>query len=273
MINQAAVVVCLYFVVSGCESRARTAAPGDDSYHVPATQVADKAIIRDVGVPTAADDTAGTQYLTHEAPRRLPAPACLPSGLAFCITDTALTRLTFDDVEDGGGPDEHFSKWLVFAAAPDSMQLFVSSASQAYIRMEKQTAGGFSAEHAAGVDASWIRVRFPAAGAYRFDSAIESDVPVSYQLRVVPVVSTGASRTVGAKATLTITGPPSARMVIVPASMARSLDASEFKNFDVRAGTYRVLLVRDTSYVACRLPCSKRRTFTLHAGRSVTIAP
>jgi hypothetical protein len=49
--------------------------------------------------------------------------------------------------------------------------------------------------------------------------------------------------------------------------------ASTFEQFSVRAGRYRVLLVRDSNYVACRAPCTDRRQFILHSGTVATVAP
>lgn len=236
------------------------------------SQLPDTAIIRTTGVPTDRDDTLGTMYQKHEAPRRVAAPACLPAGPAFCLVDTARTFVSGAvDEGDGGIPDERVADWIVFAAANDSMQAFVVP--EAYLTMRPWSAAGFHAEHALGVDGSWIRARFPRAGAYLFRVAISSDTSVGYQLRVVPVVATGASRPIGAYARLTIAGDTSTRVGIVPASMSGVLDARAMDQHAVRAGSYRVLLVRDTSYVACRLPCRERRRLTLRPWQEATVRP
>jgi len=170
-------------------------------------------------------------------------------------------------------PDERQAAWIVFAAAQDSMQLFVAASEFARLVMTPPSAAGFIAEHAVN-DASWIRARFGHAGVYVFTASITSDSIIDYGLRVIPVLATGASRPTGSVATLTV--PPEARtsrVAVVPASMARSFDEAALEQFAVRPGVYRVLLVRDTSYVSCRLPCSERRRFALHAGSVVTVAP
>lgn len=238
------------------------------------TEVADTTIVRSEGVPTDPDDTIGTQYQKHEAPRRILAPECLPSGIALCIADTARSFRSGDVEEgDGGVADARLTPWLVFATTGDSIQLFIVSSTSSYITMTPRSATGFGAEHAQGVDASWIRPRFPDAGAYILTARIESDSAIAYELRVVPVIATGASRPIGASATVTLSGDSSMRVGLLPAAMARGLDPAGFEKFAVRAGSYRVLLVRDTSYVACRLPCANRQLFTMHVGQAVTIAP
>jgi hypothetical protein len=178
----------------------------------------------------------------------------------MCIADTARTRIPGETM-----PDMRETAWLVFAAANDSMQLFVAYSS-AYISMTPPSAAGFGAETSGRVDASWIRPRFLRSGIYVFTAEIESDSSVAYELRAVPVVARGASRPIGVSATLQLAGDSSARIVVAPAAMAASIPAPRLERFAVRPGTYRVLLVRDTTYVTCRLPCADRGTFVMHAG-------
>lgn len=53
---------------------------------------ADTQHVRGTGVPTATDDTLGTQYGKHWGPARiLRAPPCRPQGIAICLSDTART--------------------------------------------------------------------------------------------------------------------------------------------------------------------------------------
>lgn len=239
-----------------------------DSVRAVAGVVADTAIVRGPGVPTDPDDTLGTRYGKHEAPRAVEAPECLPHGIAQCITDTATTVRSVECCMN----DQRETRWLVFAATGDSMQLFLYP-DGSYLDMEPRSAGRFAAEHARGADATWIRPRFDHSGAYVFTVGIESDDPVEYDLRVVPVIARGASRPTGKSATLTITGRPSSRVAIAPASMIAPGDASAFRGFTVPAGTYRVLLVRDTAYFACTLPCSAPRRFSIRPGTAVTFTP
>ncbi len=168
--------------------------------------------------------------------------------------------------------DQRETRWLVFAAAGDSMQLFLYP-DGSYLDMEPPSAEKFIAEHSHGADATWIRPRFGHSGAYVFTVGIESDDPVEYDLRVVPVIARGASKPIGASATLKITGRPSSKVAIAPASMAASLDRTALRAFAVPAGTYRVLLVRDSAYLGCRIPCSAPRRFSIQPGTAVTFTP
>jgi len=244
-----------------------SARPASESA-VAVSVVADSAIVRGPGVATDPDDTLGTRYGKHEAPRVVQAPQCLPHGIAQCITDTATTVRSVECCMS----DQRETRWLVFAAAGDSMQLFLFP-DGSYLDMEPPSAGRFNAEHSGGVDASWIRPRFDHGGAYVFTVGIESDDPVEYDLRVVPVIARGASRPIGKSATLIITGKPSSKVVVAPVSMAASLDSSALRAFAAPAGTYRVLLVRDTTYLACKLPCSAPRRFSIQPGTAVTFTP
>lgn len=260
------VVLCVFAL--GCTVKVeREADTTSRRQQMAVSRAPDTAIITSPGVPTDADDTMPTSYQKHQTPRPVPAPDCLPTGIALCIADTARTLYTYPSIND-----EHQTEWLVFAAAQDSMQLFVMHPSFSHISMSPFSAAGFGAEHSTN-DASWIRPRFPRAGAYVLTAGIESDSSAAYQLRVVPVIATGASQPTGASATLTLSGDSSARIAVAPAAMASRRSAPEIETFGVRPGTYKVLLVRDTDYVECRLPCADRKHFLLHADQRVTVGP
>lgn len=139
--------------------------------------------------------------------------------------------------------------------------------------MSPPNAAGAGAESWRGLDASWLRVRFPANGTYVFTANIEADAKSPYELRVVPVISTGASRPTGAAATLTVTGPRHSQIAVAPRTLMPADDTAGVSRFAVTPGRYRVLLVRDTLYEVCRLLCRHRTTVTLRAGQSVTITP
>lgn len=233
--------------------------------HVVISPAADSDVVRTIGVPTDSDDTMPTSYEKHHTPRPIAAPDCLPTGIALCIADTARAY-----VEGVSMPDMRETKWLVFAAADDSMQLFAAHPS-AYITMMPFSAAGFGAETSRSVDASWIRPRFLHTGTYVFTASIESDSIVPYELRVVPVIARAASRPIGVAASLQLAGDSSARIVVAPSSMVASIPAPRLERFAVRPGKYRVLLVRDTTYVTCRLPCADRGTFVLHAGQQAAL--
>jgi len=230
--------------------------------------VADTEIVRGAGVPTDADDTAATRYGKHETPRGVPTPACRPRGVALCLADTARRVYAVNCC----APDERQTDWLVFAAARDSIQFFLRPSMGGYLRMSPASASGASAETSRAVDASWLRARFPALGSYVFTAAFESEMVIPYELRVAPVITTGASQPIGAAASLTLRAKRRTLIAVAPHSMI-SRDAAEMKSFAVKPGTYRVLLVRDTLYTACALPCVHLTIFTLKAGEAVAVAP
>jgi hypothetical protein len=262
------VAVCLAACGTGREGVRQAGRATVDSIALAAANAADTDVVRGPGVPTDRDDTAGTRYGKHEAPREVAAPECRPDGVALCLTDTATIVRSVECCM----ADQRETRWLVFAAAGDSMQLFLYP-DGSYLDMDPPSAENYVAEHSGGADASWIRPRFAHAGAYVFTAGIGSDDPVEYDLRVAPVIARGASRPIGKSATLTITGKPSSKVVVAPASMVGSSDSSALRPFAVTAGTYRVLLVRDTAYLGCRLPCSTPRRFAMRPGKAVTFSP
>lgn len=235
------------------------------------SEAADTQHVHGTGVPTAPDDTLGTQYGKHWGPARmLPAPRCRPHGFAICLIDTART-VRSGVVEGGGFPDQRVTEWLVFAADHDSLQVFIVPDSASYLWMLPASAEGFRAEHAIN-DASWIRARFPHAGTYVYSAHTTSDTAIRYELRIAPVVATGATWPTGGAATLTVDGADSA--AIVPAAMAHDIDAEPtWRWFAVPPGTYRVLLVRDSVYVTCALPCRTPRRIVLRPSQAIVVRP
>src|SRR3982751_5133749 len=91
----------------------------------------DTDIVRSTGVMTDADDTASTRYGKHQTPRRLSSPGCRPRGIALCLPDTATRVYSVDCCI----ADQRQADWLVFAAAHDSLQLFLEPARDAYLTM------------------------------------------------------------------------------------------------------------------------------------------
>ena len=231
---------------------------------------ADSRIVRSAGVPSDPDDTARTRYGKHETPRRVASPECRPSGIALCLSDTARTLFSVDCCI----ADQRQAKWLVFAARDDSLQLFVETASSAFLMMSPPSAAGAGAETSGNVDATWLRARFPASGTYVYTASIEAVNNAPYELRIAPVIATSASLPTGRTATLTLTGPRRSHIAVAPhAMMPAADDTAGLRRFAVGPGRYRVLLVRDSIYEACRLPCRHVEAFTLRAGQSVTVVP
>ena len=231
---------------------------------------ADSRLVRSAGVPSDPDDTARTRYGKHETPRRVASPECRPSGIALCLSDTAQTLFSVDCCI----ADQRQTKWLVFAARDDSLQLFVETASNAFLMMSPPNAAGAGAETSGNVDATWLRARFPASGTYVYTASIEAQSNAPYQLRIAPVIATSASLPTGRAATLTLVGSRRSQIAVAPHAMLPALDdTASMRRFAVRPGRYRVLLVPDSIYEACRLPCRHLEAFTLREGQSVTVAP
>ncbi len=237
---------------------------------------ADDEIIRTIGVPTDHDDTLGTSYEVHRAPRNVASPDCLPIGAALCIADTARIHASRTVVPGARGvPDQRITRWLVFAAAGDSIQAFMAPRAGSYLSMSPASAAGYFKENAAAEDASFLRARFARTGTYVFTASMSAHSPAAYDLRVLPVVSRAATRPNGGMATLVVDGDPASRYAIVPrsvAAMTRVLADSGGAHAAVRTGTYRVLLVRDSVYLACRVPCGTPVTFALRPGGTTRIA-
>jgi hypothetical protein len=229
----------------------------------------DTDIVRGPGVATDPDDTGSTRSGNHYAPRPLSSPGCRPQGIALCLHDTAMRVWSVNCCM----ADQRQTDWLVFAAARDSLQVFLASPHDAYLTMSPPNAAGASAEKSHAVDASWLRSRFPTAGSYIFTAGIESDSATAYEFRVAPVITTGASQPIGAAAQLNLSGPKKATIAVAPRSMMPETDTAALRHFAVKSGTYHVLLVRDTLYRACVLPCARQTVFTLKPGQAVTIVP
>lgn len=194
---------------------------------------------------------------------------CFPIGAALCMADTA--RIS----GHGEIPDQRLTRWLVFAASGDSLQAFMAPSARSYLSMSPASAAGYLGEHSAN-EASFLRARFARTGTYVFTASLRADSVGPYDLRVLPVVSRAATRPNGGVATVVIDGDSTHRYAIVPrsvATMTRVLADSGGTHAAVRAGTYRVLLVRDSLYLACRVPCGTPVTFALRPGGTTTIAP
>ena len=173
-------VVALLATLMACSSRTDAQSAPTAKAPPASRPVRDSEIIRSAGVPTDPDDTAHTRYGTHEAPRRIVSPECRPRGIALCLTDTAEIRFSVDCCI----ADQRQTKWLVFAARDDSLQLFLTRAFDSYLTMSPPNAARASSESALRVSASWLRARFPASGTYVYTASIEADTNAPYELRI-----------------------------------------------------------------------------------------
>lgn len=268
----AVLFAALWFFGCKREGRKEPAAnekPGQTAAVQVAANVGDTEIVRTTGVPTDADDTLPNltrKSAYRKAPRIPPIPECTPKGHALCIEDTAAIQFV---VPCCIAP-QRLTNWLIFASDVDSIQTFTSAATFSMATLSHARPTGSWKEKAAN-DGSWLRFHFPSAGTYVLEEMIESDDSVAYDLRVIPVVATGATRPIGSKAQLVLVATKKAMIAIVPASIARGLPSNGFESWAVSPGSYAALMVRDTTYVACKLPCETQRPFTMKAGQRVTL--
>src|SRR5690242_4618967 len=130
------IAACLTACASGGEGARQAGLPAVDSVALAAANAGDTDVVRGLGVPTDRDDTLGTRYGKHEAPREVAAPDCRPGGIALCVTDTATTVRSVECCM----ADQRETRWLVFAAAGDSMQLFLYP-DGSYLDMDPPSAG------------------------------------------------------------------------------------------------------------------------------------
>lgn len=119
-----------------------------------------------------------------------------------------------------------------------------------------------------------VSVRFPRAGAYRLEAAIQGPTDpngLPYTLRVLPAATRSDSlgdalRPTGARARLTIDGMTSGFVALIPDAVAQTVGPGDYGNWAFWPGDYSILLVRDTLYRICRLPCARVDSVVLKPG-------
>lgn len=208
-----------------------------------------------------------------------PADACNGTG-GFCFRDT--TREYLEKGSADMGP------WIVFGGAGDSMTFFATADTAIAASDDMRTIlGGASVlvfvrspvsvrVHQGPVPPP-TKVRFPSLGAYRVEVSLQGQTDpagLPYTLRVVPQRA-GTSRlhsalsATGARARLAIDGGNSGFIAVIPLSIARELTPADFSNWGVWPTDYSVLLVADTLYGMCRLPCENLDSVVLKPGAFV----
>lgn len=202
--------------------------------------------------------------------------AVCPGIGGFCFRDT--TRKYVDEVPGDMGT------WIVFAQSKDSFAFWSAadtlgasadirellSGAELLLSIVKPSAAG----SLAGPTDSPLGVRFPASGAYRLQAAVQGPTDprgLPYSLRVLPVVTgadsfAGALRPTGSRARLIIDGMESGFVALIPNSVAGRIGPTEYSRWAFWAGDYSVLLVRDTLYRMCRMPCDRLDSVVLKPG-------
>ena len=179
--------------------------------------------------------------------------ACDPAQRTSCFADRTLRQdecCTGDVVAD----------WILVTPRSDSLQLFVGPGSglrrdDASITMQQIGRGRAFQEHDVNT-ASYLRYRFPEAGAYTLHVGVRPGYAdgdtVAYELRVRQAANGGALK--GAPLVF-LDADSLARLAIVP-NRAAAAAPDGLAAFEVRPGWYRVLAPGLDSVFACRLPCT-----------------
>lgn len=212
------------------------------------------------------------------AESRVSSPAC--NAGAVCFHDTARVRIL--DYEPGRSVE---SRWVVFGAAGDSIELSASSTLRldalglsdlvGFAISAGHGAKGYQERDTTGNTAPYVRFRLPNDGAVTVDiGADERGVydTVAYTLslrRVGPGVTPRLFRVTGQAAALTLASERERdRFVVAPLSAADWTSHPE--RWSVFQGRYKVALVPDSLYVVCRLPCQRADTVLLKPSGDVT---
>lgn len=163
-----------------------------------------------------------------------------------------------------------WARWILFPAANDSLEFYAAPvalgllpyAPNIVMLQLQMAAKGIWRETLRGVtDAPFVRYRFLAAGTtvleFTFEGGVLGDPGNAFDVRVVQIAASPASRLARARARLTIGGDSTERVAIVPASVGAHFTATDYRAWAVSPGDYGVLLVRDSLYEMCKLPCAR----------------
>lgn len=186
---------------------------------------------------------------------------CTPGPRTMCLRDTAYVQ------EDAYSADIYpTANWLYFAEGGDSIEVRTIPPGNVVTSI---SATGTAAHPTGAAPPQRLAKR----GVLRIQVILDqnSSDTVPYTLRIqqsgvrTPTVIHAAGKT----ATLSIASTRETdRFSIVPVSVARSVgDRAEWS---VSPGTYKVVLVADSLYEVCRVPCSAPDTVTLTPSARVT---
>jgi hypothetical protein len=225
-------------------------------------------------VDTAPNLGAGGGVSTiRQVPRAPVTPECAPAGPALCIADVAR-----EWPRDTDGYSSPHSAWVITAAAGDSLEFHAKPgdrrAESLLLSLGSRALGSqrFWQENLPGLTAPFLRMRFPATGAYVLEASVDgmdADTGVAYQLRVLAASASPRTRPSGRVARLVLRAEEETEIALVPA-WADTLHA-DVRAWAVPPGDYLVLLGADSVYRACRLPCHASNAVVLRAGRQVDL--
>jgi hypothetical protein len=97
---------------------------------------------------------------------------------------------------------------------------------------------------------------------------------VPYSVRIVPVefghgAFAARLRPTGQRARLVTPADTTGLFALIPNSVAADLAPKDYAMWEIRPGDHQVLLVADTLYRICRLPCTKLDSVVLTPGSYV----
>jgi hypothetical protein len=186
---------------------------------------------------------------------------CGASERSVCVPDT--TRAP-DDCCTGNAVGD----WILVMERSDSLEFFIGPGSgvrrpDASITMQQIGRRRTFQEHDVNT-ASYLRYRFPEAGAYTLDVGVPivaSDT-VPYELRVRQTNSAFDAHMLRGFPLVFLDADSNARLAILP----KRPDGADPSAFTVRPGWYRLIAPGLDSVFACRIPCTRVEAIAL-AGR------
>lgn len=206
-------------------------------------------------VPQTSDNTsrgvasATASADTHSASREQPSSdevTCTPSSGTFCLSDTALST-----AEEDNPADLPLASWILFSPRNDSVD--IRTIPSAHVRSRV----GERPDLMRNISSDGVR-RLDIV----FDQQSSNTVPYVLRLRQVAPVLPALFRPTGRTATLELSSSRmSDRFSVVPLSMVSTL--GERESWTVPFGVHKVLLVSDSLYEVCRMPCSAPDTLKL----------
>lgn len=199
-------------------------------------------------------------------------------GDGFCFRDT--TRAFANGWEAavgtwvvfaGSGDSLAFSGWPDTAAA-DSTVAFAVGGAIVTLFTEDASGGTFTRPAP-----SPVSIRIPVAGSWSLTVGLSGDVDnrgTPYVLRIVPVklghtALAARLKPTGQRARLTTVGDSTRFIALIPNSIAAELAPKDYGAWQIRPGDHEVLLVSDTLYRVCKLPCAKLDSIVLKPGAHV----
>jgi hypothetical protein len=199
-------------------------------------------------------------------------PSCDGIG-GFCFRDTT-TSYVF-------GWEAYVGWWVIFAGSGDSLMVFANAdssgadASTTAILRSAAVTPNLEMISRQVMQPSVVRVDQTGAWNLSVGIQVEAHPPsVPYLVRVVPVefghgVFAARLRPTGQRARLVTPKASAGLFALIPNSVAVDLAPRDYPMWAIWPGDHQVLLVADTLYRICKLPCTKLDSVVLKPGSYV----